>query len=134
MPFVSAADAGNDLIVQHPFCFALGDMTELTKLLQTDKPVDKYEPIVFFSRHGSTTLKKFSNGRWLRLPLFLPFFSRRVKKSVIFGLPRGKFCGFIFFRDLRNEILLNSVKSMGRGILQSGSKCGKNTSSGVNLK
>ena len=79
MPFVSAADAGNDLIVQQPFCFALGDMTELAKLLQTDKPVDKYEPIVFFSR--------------------------MVKKSVIFGLPRGKFCGFLFFRDSRNEIL-----------------------------
>ena len=105
MPLVSAADAGNDLVVQQPFCFALGDMKELTKLLQTDKPVDKYEPIVFFSRHGSTTLKKFSNGRWLRLPLFLPFFSRMVKKSVIFGLPRGKFCGFLFFRDSRNEIL-----------------------------
>ena len=49
MPLVSAADTGNDFVVQQPFCFALGDMTELAKLLQTDKPVDKYEPIVFFS-------------------------------------------------------------------------------------
>ena len=105
MPFVPAANAGTDLVLQQPFCFTLGDMAELTKLLQTDKPVNKYEPIVFFSRHGSTTLKKFSNGRWLRLPFFLPFFSRMVKKSMIFGLPRGKFCGFLFFGDLRNEIL-----------------------------
>ena len=104
MPFVSAADTGNDLVVQQPFCFKLGDMTEITKLLHADKPVNKYEPINFFSRHGSTTPKKFSNGRWLRLPFFLPFFSRMVKKSVIFGLPRGKFRGFLFFQDLRNEI------------------------------
>ena len=78
MPFVSAADAGNDLVVQQPFCLTLGDMTELAKLLHADKPVNKYEPIVFFSR--------------------------MVKKSVIFGLPRGKFRGFLFFQDLRNEI------------------------------
>ena len=104
MPFVSTTDAGNDLIVQQPFCFTLGDMTELTKLLHADKPVNKYEPIVFFSRHGSTTLKKFSNGRWFRLPFFLPFFSRMVKKSAIFGLPRGKFRGFLFFQNLRNKI------------------------------
>ena len=78
MPFVSAADAGNDLVVQQPFCLTLGDMTELAKLLQTDEPVNKYEPI--------------------------DFFSRMVKKSVIFDLPRGKFRGFLFFQDLRNEI------------------------------
>ena len=104
MPLVSTANTGNDLVVQQPFCLTLGDMTELTKLLHADKPLDKYEPIVFFPRHGSTTPKKFSNGRWLRLPFFLPFFSRMVKKSVIFGLPRGKFRGFLFFQDLRNEI------------------------------
>lgn len=104
MPLVSAADTGNDLVIQQPFCFTLGDMTELAKLLQTDKPVDKYEPIVFSPVMEAPPSKSsaMAGGCVSRFsPLFLP----HGQKSVIFGLPRGKFCGFLFFRDSRNEIL-----------------------------
>ena len=81
MPLVSAADTGNDLVIQQPFCFTLGDMTELAKLLQTDKPVDKYEPIVFFSRHGSTTLKKLAMAGGCVSRFFSPFSPAWSKKA-----------------------------------------------------
>ena len=81
MPLVSAADTGNDLVIQQPFCFTLGDMTELAKLLQTDKPVDKYEPIVFFLPSWKHHPQKVQQWQVVASPVFSPLFLPHGQKK-----------------------------------------------------
>lgn len=98
MPFVSAADAGNDLIVQEPFCFALGDMTELAKLLQTDKPVDKYEPIVFSPVMEAPPSKSSAMAGGCVSRFFSPFSPAWSKKARFLAFHEGNSVGSYFFR------------------------------------
>ena len=81
MPLVSAADAGNDLVVQQPFCFALGDMKELTKLLQTDNRSINTNPS-FFSPVMEAPPSKSSAMAGGCVSRFFFFFSPAWSKKV----------------------------------------------------